>query len=183
MDAIRKTALKDRTILAVRRAREDDAEKLIAYRNQVGGESDFLTQGKNECRLTVEEEKAFLRGFAGNPSDLFLVGFVGDELACCANLASQGKKRVAHNCEFGITVGKKYWHLGAASALLAELIDFAKKDPVLEVIHLGVYENNERAIRLYKKFGFEKVGRHKRFFRIGDGYFDEILMDLDLRGS
>ena len=177
------TILKDGRILSIRKAREDDAEQLVDYINLVGGESGFLTFGKDGCRYSVEEEKQFLRNLGDNPANLYLVGFVGDELACCANLASQGKKRVAHNCEFGITVKKKYWHLGAASALLAELIDFARKDPVLEMIHLGVYENNERAIRLYEKFGFEKVGRHKRFFRIGDEYYDEILMDLDLRGS
>lgn len=180
---MKQTVLKDGRILSIREAREDDAEQLVDYVNLVGGESDFLTFGKDGCRYSVEEEKEFLRNLGSHPANLYLIGFVGDELACSANLVASRSGRVAHNCEFGITVKKKYWHLGAASALLSELIDFVKKNPLLEVIHLGVYANNGRAIRLYERFGFEKVGRHKRYFRIGDEYYDEILMDLDLRGS
>lgn len=47
--------LKNGKLLTVRKVREDDAEKLIDYLNAVGGESNFLTFGKNGCRFTVEE--------------------------------------------------------------------------------------------------------------------------------
>ena len=71
-------------------------------------------------------------------------------------------------------------NIGAASALLAELIGFAKNRPALRAIHLGVYENNERAISLYEEFGFVTVGRFRDYFQIDGKYFDEILMDLYL---
>ena len=180
MDSEKQTVLKDGTVLSIRRVREDDAEKMIDYMNRVGGESDFLTFGKDECRFTVEQEKQFLRNLDGNSSSFFLAGFIGNELACSANIAASGKARLAHNGELGITVLKKYWHLGAASALLTELIRIAKSETELAAVHLGVYENNERAIRLYEKFGFKRVGRHNKYFHVGDRYYSEILMDLEL---
>lgn len=172
--------LKDGRMLLIREASEDDAESLIDYLGIVNGETDFLTRGKDEARKDVEWEKSFLRETKRQHDSIFLVGYLGKELACSANLAAPQKTRLAHNCEMGITVKKQYWHLGAASALLTDLIDFAEKDPVLRTMHLGVYENNTRAIRLYEKFGFREVGRHKGFFRVGDSYYDEILMDRDV---
>lgn len=174
------TKLKNGELLTIRKVREDDAEQLIGYLNTVGGESDFLTFGKDGCRFTVEEEKSYLRGLAANPENLFLVGFLNGELACSANLVGSGNQRISHNCELGITVRKKYWNLGAASALLTELFRLIQSETAFQTVHLGVYENNERAIRLYEKFGFKTVGRHKNYFHVGDRYYGEILMDLDM---
>ncbi|MVB10672.1 L-amino acid N-acetyltransferase AaaT [Caprobacter fermentans] len=175
-----KGLLKDGRELLIRPAEENDAERLVEYMNLVGGESNFLTYGENECRFTVEGEKRFLRDQSENPANLFLVGFVGGELACSANLAAESKKRIAHNCELGITVRKKYWRQGAASALLTELIRFAKENGTLKTIHLDVYANNANAIRLYEKFGFQAVGRIRDYFRVGDRYYDDLIMDLYL---
>lgn len=175
-----KVILKDGRELMIRRAEEKDAEQLVEYSNVVGGESDFLTYGKNECRFTVEEERQFLRDQQKNPSNIYLAGFIGDELACFANLAAENKKRIAHNCELGITVRKKYWNLGAASAVMKELIGFAKKSETLKAIHLDVYANNQSAIRLYEKFGFQTVGRIQNYFRVGNEYYDNLIMTLYL---
>lgn len=175
--------LKDGRELLIREADEADAQSLIDYFSAVNGETDFLTRGKGETRADAEREKAFLRASRETPGCIFLIGLLGEEIVCSANLSSPSRERLAHNCELGITVRKRYWHLGAASALLAELIAFAERDPVLRTMHLGVYENNGRAIRLYEKFGFCEVGRHRDFFRVGDSFYDEILMDRDVSSA
>ena len=46
-----------------------------------------------------------------------------------------------------------------------------------EQLELGVFSDNDRARRLYHKFGFEEWGVTKRAFRLDDGtYRDEIIM-------
>lgn len=46
-----------------------------------------------------------------------------------------------------------------------------------EQLELGVFSDNERAIRLYEKYGFQKTGVSPRAFKLKDGtYRDEILM-------
>ena len=59
------------------------------------------------------------------------------------------------------------------------LIDFAKKNGA-EVLELQVRSDNESAIGLYKKFGFEKIGTYKNFFKIDGEYFDADFMNLYL---
>ena len=47
-------------------------------------------------------------------------------------------------------------------------------------MHLGVKADNLTALSLYRKMGFNEIGRHKNFFKINGKYYDEILMDLHL---
>lgn len=48
-----------------------------------------------------------------------------------------------------------------------------------EVIWLGVWEHNPRAIRFYQKWGFEKVGTHP--FLLGDDLQTDWIMQRSLR--
>ena len=50
----------------------------------------------------------------------------------------------------------------------------------LEIIELEVRSDNPRAIRLYEKFGFVRIGHYPGFFKIGGEYFDCELMNLYL---
>ena len=43
---------------------------------------------------------------------------------------------------------------------------------------LTVFTHNVDAIRLYRTMGFEIEGRHRRFARHGDGFFDAYSMAL-----
>ena len=49
-----------------------------------------------------------------------------------------------------------------------------------EIIFLEVRSDNEQAIALYKKFGFEKIGEFKGFFKINGKNIDFHLMNLYL---
>lgn len=54
--------------------------------------------------------------------------------------------------------------------------DQAKKNG-FEQIELGVFADNPRAIHVYEKAGFQKVGIQPRAFKLQDGsYVDEIEM-------
>ena len=66
-----------------------------------------------------------------------------------------------------IVIKKNLRKSGIGSILLQELIKMCK-DLNLKEITLEVNENNNAAINLYKKFGFEKVGFRKNYYRNGD---------------
>ena len=58
-------------------------------------------------------------------------------------------------------------NLGIASALLSNLIEFAKKSNC-STISLEVNESNFPAIHLYEKFGFERIGFRKKYYNNTD---------------
>jgi ribosomal protein S18 acetylase RimI-like enzyme len=76
-----------------------------------------------------------------------------------------------------IYVLQEYYGQGAGQ----KLMDFAKSMAIergIQRIWLGVWEENERAIRFYTKGGFTAFGRH--IFKLGDDDQWDILMELRL---
>lgn len=70
-------------------------------------------------------------------------------------------------------------HSREVSLLLKQKkLEKEKSTDAAEIISLEVRSDNERAIKLYKKFGFEKIGIYKGFFKIDEEYIDFELMNL-----
>jgi diamine N-acetyltransferase len=76
-----------------------------------------------------------------------------------------------------IYVVKEKLGLGVGKALMEFAISFAK-DLNKKAICLGVWEHNERAIRFYKSFGFEKFDEH--IFMVGNDAQTDWLMKMEL---
>lgn len=84
--------------------------------------------------------------------------------------------RLRHSASIGVMVHKDYQNNGVGTALMKALIDIADNWLILVRIELTVFEDNEKAICLYEKFGFEKEGI-KKLAGIRNGkYTNEILM-------
>lgn len=64
--------------------------------------------------------------------------------------------------------------------LMEHILDFAKNVAKSEIVSLEVRSDNEAAIHLYRKFGFEKIGTFKGYFKIADELIDFDIMELFL---
>ena len=170
--------LKNDMQLTVRKAVPEDASNMIEYLNMVGGESDNLLFGKDEFYFTVEQEIEYINKISTDPSKFMIVGIVNDTLASVAQISCPDRKRICHNSELAISVRKEFWGIGIGTAIMGELLHYAKENPEIKNVSLGVRAGNTAAIWLYEKCGFVKVGTHKDYFHINGTYEDEILMDL-----
>lgn len=68
---------------------------------------------------------------------------------------------------------------GLGTALLLEIASRAKAEGFV-CIHLEVRSDNEPAIGLYRKAGFEPVGRRRGYYLVEGKRIDALLMRLDL---
>ncbi|MDP1836804.1 MAG: GNAT family N-acetyltransferase [Chlamydiales bacterium] len=94
-----------------------------------------------------------------------------------ATLYLQPYRRLAHQSEFGIVVGKEHRGRRVGELLLNSLMDLAKNTFRIELLHLTVYGDNP-AIRLYRRFGFQEFGRQTRWLKNFDGtYSQRIFME------
>ncbi|MDZ4668407.1 MAG: GNAT family N-acetyltransferase [bacterium] len=66
----------------------------------------------------------------------------------------------------------------AASLLMQEAIDLARTNGA-NYLYLGVWQENERALAFYKKFGFEVFST--RSFQLGKRLCEDYLLKLDIR--
>lgn len=80
----------------------------------------------------------------------------------------QPSLRRRHAYALGMAVHDDFTRRGVGSALMAAAIDLADNWMQVQRLELTVYVDNSAAIALYRKFGFEIEGTHKRFaFRDG----------------
>ncbi len=169
--------LKNNSILTLDRAIHSDANAIVEYTNIVGGESDNLTFGKNEFRMTVLEEELFINNINKTDNSIIIVGKIDNEIVSVGTFMSNNRARIKHQATIGISVKKSYWSLGIGTALMEELIAFGKKHKITKVIRLEVLSENINAIKLYRKLGFEELGLFKKYFYVNDEYKDAIFMN------
>ena len=162
-----------------REAVANDAEGLLWHIQTVGGETDNLSFGKDTFSISIEREARFIDRFYKNKNDIMLVALDGDKVVGNAVVERNKVLRYNHRAEISITVLKEYWGRGIGSSLINIMIDFAKKTGI-EILYLEVRADNLRAISLYERFGFEKIGKYNRFFKIGNIYYDAYIMTLNL---
>jgi len=173
--------LKNGITCQIRSPIKEDAEKFMKYRKTTNSETDFLTRYPEEVTFSIEEAKNFLKGYVEDEKALLMLVFVDGEIAGSIGIrAVSNMIKLKHRANFGVMVRKKYWNLGIGSLLISRMLQIAK-DTGYEQVELGVFENNENAIRLYRKFGFEEWGKVRRAFKLKDGsYYDEIIMGIML---
>jgi RimJ/RimL family protein N-acetyltransferase len=68
---------------------------------------------------------------------------------------------------------------GLAASLVQRVIEQAQ--PLVEEICLTVVASNAAAHRLYRAAGFEQYGLERRALKVGDEYYDDVLMALPLQ--
>jgi putative acetyltransferase len=86
------------------------------------------------------------------------------------------RPRRRHVGGIGISVTEAWQGKGVGKALMQAAIDLADKWLNLTRLELEVYADNEAAIRLYERFGFEREGvMRQHAFRDGR-YCDSIMM-------
>ena len=98
-----------------------------------------------------------------------IVACVQGEVVGHLGLSIYTNPRTRHAGHFGIAVRDDWQGKGIGSELMKVCVDLADNWLGLARLDLRVYVDNAPAISLYKKFGFEIEGTHKRFaFRDGE---------------
>lgn len=174
--------LRDGSVLQIFRPRGENAAEILEYLKIVGGETHFLLMDENGLGISEEREAKILEAAYVEPRGGMHFGKINREIACMFSLSCHPRRRLAHTGEIALSVRRKYWHIGVGSAIMEMLIELAK-EASLKNVELGVYADNERAIALYRRFGFEEIGRHRGRMCVDGEYYDEILMDLHIEAD
>ncbi len=93
-----------------------------------------------------------------------------------AGLHPSPQLRRRHTAVLGISVARPAQGLGVGTALMQALCDYADGWGQLLRIELTVFTDNERAIALYRRFGFRQEGLHRGFALRGGAYTDVLSM-------
>lgn len=178
----------DKTILLksgkhchIRNGIESDGQAVFDCFNLTHGETDFLLSYSEENSYDPEKEGIFLKRKTESENEVELVAEIDGKIVGTAGIEAVGAKyKVRHRAELGISVAKEFWGLGIGRALIAACIECARSAGYIQ-LELSVVAENERAISLYKAFGFSEYGRNPKGFNSRTAGFQELVyMRLEL---
>ncbi len=134
------------------------------------------TDTKKQLELEEEFKEIFInndikRDFQNNPYTNYLIYLIDDKIVGFINyLLIYDRMEIVN---FNVLEFFQDKHIG--SSLLEKIIEIAKNNK-LKNITLEVRSDNEKAIYLYKKYGFKEVAIRKNYYNDTDG----ILMEKEL---
>ena len=164
--------------ITIREIKISDSEDFVIFLNIVSDETDFLLLNSKERNLDIDKEAKIIRSIKREKKSVIFIAEFEGRIIGSSGLHFNGKSnRVSHRATFSISLLKDFWGKGIASRLTEYIINHAKVIN-LKKIELTVRVDNEKAIKLYKKFGFETEGEIKHYFYINNKYYNAYIMAL-----
>ena len=167
--------------MLVRKLTEDDLEAIWALRLRA------LKDNPEAFGSTYEETLArgkswMLQRLRGKEDETFYLGAFEETLiGMVAFYREEGSKSRHKGYVVSMYVLPESRGLGAGKALMQELIIRTKQIEGLEQLLLAVVTTNQAAYQLYRSLGFEMYGTEPKALKLGEEYWDEHLMVLDMQ--
>ena len=157
--------------LTIRRAEADDCSALY----------DMFTCPKvyaGTLQLPYPSREQWRRRLAEAGDDLYnIVAVVGDRVIGMFSLHTfPARPRRRHAGSIGMSVHDDWQGKGVGTALMRAGIDLADNWFNLTRLELEVYADNEPAVRLYERFGFEREGLLRQHAYRDGRYVDSLVM-------
>jgi ribosomal protein S18 acetylase RimI-like enzyme len=162
--------------LHIRQATVADAPRIVAGINEVCAEGGYFY---TPHYVPTPQWEAALHRPESVPDHLLLVAEIDDMFVGAAQLFPLSTDRANGSAgELGIYVLAPFRGQGVGTVLMRELLCRASIWGYTEIV-LSVLSTNERAIRLYEKYGFPTQGRRRREYAF-IGEQEELVMARSL---
>jgi RimJ/RimL family protein N-acetyltransferase len=173
--------LKNSKEVRIRSAKISDAEKLLTTIKEYISDSEYIPKTSEEIKITVKQEEDWINSFIQKDNSLLLVAEFENEII--GNLDITGNSRIImlHTAVIGMGMLTKWRNSGLGTELMKNSIEWAKKNPNLELLWLQVYTENILGLNLYKKMKFVENGIIKNYFKQNEKYYDNLTMSLSVK--
>ncbi|WP_121352960.1 GNAT family N-acetyltransferase [Flavisolibacter nicotianae] len=167
----------------LRYATRNDAELIADISRQTFYDTFAADNTEEDMAKFLDEQ--FTRGKlmmeVGSPENSFLLAYSGEDVAGYIKLR-EGKKLKALEGKQALEIAriyvvKEFIGKGVGKLLMQTALDIARQKEK-DVVWLGVWERNQRAIAFYTSWGFEKFDECD--FLLGDDLQTDWLMRKDL---
>lgn len=164
----------------IREIEENDAERVLYILNESSKETRFLSRNEGEIYRaigSVDNEKMLIRNNKLNSGVYwYVVEYNNEIIGQCSVMFVRNSERYLHRAELGFVLLEKACNIGIGGKMMQHCLDKCREIGVLQA-ELLVVSKNKRALKMYKGFGFKKIGTIPRALRYLDGSFaDEYRM-------
>jgi RimJ/RimL family protein N-acetyltransferase len=161
-------------VIRIRRAEPGDAPSLVALAEAVGRESERWILSSEGWR-SVGDERRYLRTVSRHPDAAVFVAEENGLVVGRLSLSRDPHPASRHVADLGLMVAASHRGRGIGRQLLEEAVGWARKSGISK-LELHVFPWNDRALRLYQSFGFEREGYRKAHYARDGELVDAVLM-------
>lgn len=154
----------------------DDAGAMLEFLRRLLHESSEYLNSPTDRYDAMSEEALCERlvRLADSDREFYMTAFEGDQVVGNLLFSAYDVPVSLHCGQLAMGVLQSHQGLGIASGMLARCIEEARALAVWN-LRFTVRTYNHRAITLYERHGFRRVGRLERVAQIGGAFVDEFL--------
>lgn len=176
---MKQVTLPDNQLLLIRPAVPEDAEKMIAYFQQVHGESENMAYADGEFQMSVEEQREWIEQRSAH-NRICLLGLIDGEIVACIHVTSDSRKKLAHIGYLSGSVRKEYWRKSVGTHMMQEMLLWAQSNGTTRKITGIIRVDHVRSIELCKQAGFQIEGKVTRRFYINGEFIDSYVVGIEI---
>jgi ribosomal protein S18 acetylase RimI-like enzyme len=168
--------LRDGRVVGLRSPEASDVAESLVFMRQLAREAWRMLNHPPAFfdGVTAEQQAALFDAVAAHPRSIMILAFDGARVVGSTSMGAAGASVSPHVGELGLGVLAAYAGLGLGRALTEALVAAAATAGVTNLT-LRVRTFNERAIRLYERVGFRRVGTLVGVARLPEGDVDEYV--------
>ena len=141
----------------IRTVQPEDSAALLELQLALDRETSFMMLEPGERSLDVERLCRRIATILASPNSTLLVAEVEDVLIGFVEAEGGSYHRTRHVAHLALGVLARFHRRGAGTRLLEAVEDWARRTGVRR-LELSVMSDNESAISLYRKMGFQSEG-------------------------
>ena len=153
---------------------EQDKKNFLLMRNDLELQGTLMSRAKPN---TIKKVEDWLNRRLSDDSGIFFVIAEAKSNNCIGFLQLVNIDFISRRGDLGICLNKESQGQGYAKDALSQLEIYAKRVFNIRKINLQVLNDNHRAIKFYKKMGYNHVGILQEHFYLNESFHDVLIME------
>ncbi len=159
--------------VTLREYRANDTSLLQQLRNDISTQLDLQSHPKPNTESSIIN---WVNSFASSLDSLLFVVADSETDRAVGFIQLKNINHLSHHACLGLAVSRAYRGCGYGSTALKLCENYAHSILGINMIYLYVLKSNTKAMRLYEKMDYDKVGTIKSYYKIDGCFFDSVLM-------
>jgi len=151
--------------ILIANATDADAATVVAMYRRVLEEGRWFITYPDEFKGTEASQAKIIREWNQEPNSRFMVARIGTRIVGAISVTGGNKDRIKHVGMIEVFVDRNARGQGVGRALMEAAMVWADNNPILRKLSLHVFEDNLRAVALYKNLGLRSRAAWSLNFR------------------
>lgn len=155
---------------------EFDAKELYAIVRHVHLTTDFMSDDFDRKYIDVTAFAKYHQELLYRAGSMMLIAMSDNRPVGYLSIEANAATRQQHTARLTMGIVENYRKKGIGRQLLQAALERMENTKTIEILYLMVRADHMAAIKLYESLGFKTLVRMSRDTKIGNEYYDGILM-------